>query len=109
VAASGRGEGDLLRPEGTAGGGIRCSWWLEAFFTYQPEALFARQPVTEQKAHGRTAAAVMTRDVIAVDENMPLNEIAGLLERHHIKRVPVLRDGKRQPCQPAAWACQHYS
>ena len=85
-------EGDLLRPEGSAGAGIRSSWWLEAFFTGQPEALFARQPVTEQKAHGRTAA-VMTRDVITVDENMPLNEIAGLLERHHIKRVPVLREG----------------
>jgi CBS-domain-containing membrane protein len=36
----------------------------------------------------------MTRNVITIDENMPLNEIAELLERHHIKRVPVLRDGK---------------
>jgi CBS domain-containing protein len=36
----------------------------------------------------------MTRNVITVDEDTPLNEIAELLERHHIKRVPVLSDGK---------------
>ena len=36
----------------------------------------------------------MTRNVVTVDENMPLNKIAELLERHHIKRVPVLSDGK---------------
>ena len=36
----------------------------------------------------------MTRNVITVDENTPLNEIAELLERHHIKRVPVLSDGR---------------
>ena len=37
---------------------------------------------------------VMTRNVITVNESMPLNEIAELLERHHIKRVPVLSDGR---------------
>jgi CBS-domain-containing membrane protein len=36
----------------------------------------------------------MTRNVVTVDEDTPLNEIAGLLERHHIKRVPVVSDGK---------------
>ena len=87
-------EGDLLRPEGTTDGGVRSSWWLEAFFPGQPAALSAGQPVAYERAHGRTAGAVMTRNVVTVDENMPLNEIAELLERHHIKRVPVLRDGK---------------
>ena len=45
----------------------------------------------------RTAAPpgkVMTRNVFTVDEETPLNEIAELLERQHIKRVPVLRDGR---------------
>ena len=46
------------------------------------------------KARGARAGAVMTRNVITVDEDTPLNEIAELLERHHIKRVPVLKDGK---------------
>ena len=50
--------------------------------------------MTYEKAHGRTAGAVMTPNVITVDEDTPLNEIAELLERHHIKRVPVLSDGR---------------
>jgi CBS domain-containing protein len=79
-------EGDLLRPEGTSGGVGKRSWWLEA--------IFADEAMTDQKAYGRTAGAVMTRDVITVHEDTPLNEIAGLLERHHIKRVPVLSDGR---------------
>jgi CBS domain-containing protein len=86
-------EGDLLRHEGSSSGGMRRPWWLEAFFS-DPEALFAGQTVAHEMAHGRTAGTVMTRNVITVDEDMPLNEIAELLERHHIKRVPVLRDGR---------------
>jgi CBS domain-containing protein len=78
-------EGDLLRPEGTSGDGARRAWWLEASL--------ANKPASHEQAVGRTTGAVMTRNVITVDEDMPLNEIAGLLERHHIKRVPVVRDG----------------
>src|SRR6516225_11232114 len=44
--------------------------------------------------NGRTAGKVMTRNVFTVDEETPLNEIAELLERQHIKRVPVLKDGR---------------
>jgi CBS domain-containing protein len=79
-------EGDLLRPEGTSRAGTQRPWWLEA--------VFAGQTVAYEKAQGRTAGAVMTRNVFTVDEDTPLNEIAELLERHHIKRVPVLRDGR---------------
>ena len=64
----------------------KSPWWLEA--------IFVGQTVANDKAHGRRAGAVMTQSVITVDEDTPLNEIAELLERHHIKRVPVLRDGK---------------
>jgi CBS domain-containing protein len=79
-------EGDLLRPEGTSGGWRRGSWWLEAFF--------AGEALSDEKTYGRTASAVMTRDVITVSEDTPLKEIAELLEHHHIKRVPVLADGR---------------
>lgn len=34
---------------------------------------------------------VMTKNVIAVDEDTPLEDIADLMTRHKIKRVPVLR------------------
>ncbi|MGC2415355.1 MAG: CBS domain-containing protein [Stellaceae bacterium] len=78
-------EGDLLRPEASRAG-RRRPWWLEA--------VFAGEPVAYEKTLGRTAGAVMTRNVFTVDEDTPLNEIAELLERHHIKRVPVLSDGR---------------
>lgn len=79
-------EGDLLRPEGASRGGPKGPWWLEAVFT--------GGTVVYEKAQGRTAGAIMTRNVVTVDESTPLNEIAELLERRHIKRVPVLGDGK---------------
>jgi len=37
---------------------------------------------------------VMTKNVITVDEDTPVGEIASILESRRIKRVPVLRDGK---------------
>ena len=41
-----------------------------------------------------TAADVMTRKVVTSTESTPLEKIATLLERHRIKRVPILRRGK---------------
>lgn len=79
-------EGDLLRPEGANPAGSKRPWWLEA--------VYHGQTVDYEKSKARTAEAVMTRDVVTVDDDMPLNEIAGLLERHRIKRVPVTKDGK---------------
>ena len=79
-------EGDLLRGEGTSRAKGHHPWWLEA--------VFVGQTVAYDKARGARAGVVMTRNVITVDEDTPLNEIAELLERHHIKRVPVLKDGK---------------
>jgi signal-transduction protein with cAMP-binding, CBS, and nucleotidyltransferase domain len=45
------------------------------------------------KAHARTVADVMTREVITASPDTPLHEIAALLERHSIKRVPIVTDG----------------
>src|ERR1700736_5901937 len=36
----------------------------------------------------------MTPEVITVEETTPVCEVADLLERHRIKRVPVLYDGE---------------
>ncbi len=79
-------EGDLLRPEGVSLAGAQRPSWMGAVVAGQAE--------TYQKGLGRNAGSVMTRNVITVNEDMPLNEIAGLLERHHIKRVPVLSNGR---------------
>jgi predicted transcriptional regulator len=37
---------------------------------------------------------VMTTEVVSAAEDTPLSEIAALLERKRIKRVPILRHGK---------------
>jgi hypothetical protein len=46
------------------------------------------------KAHARKVADVMTKNVVTATEDMPVREIATLLEKNGIKRVPVLRGGK---------------
>jgi predicted transcriptional regulator len=46
------------------------------------------------KTHGRKAKDVMTRQVISVDPDTSLQEIANLLEKHGIKRVPVIENGR---------------
>jgi len=80
-------EGDLMRrPENETES--RHSWWLEAIFSTRD------WPRDYIKTHGRTADDVMTRKVVVVTEDTPLHEIARLLEIHHIKRVPVVRDGR---------------
>lgn len=80
-------EGDLMRrPE--IGTEQHPSWWLSLL------ANPADQARDYVKNHGLRAADVMTRDVITVGEDTSLQEIAALLERRRIKRVPVMRDGK---------------
>lgn len=80
-------EGDLMRRMENDTDN-RHSWWLE-------EILSTRGTAREYiKSRGRKAGNVMTPDVVTVEEETPLYEIARLLERHHLKRVPVTRDGK---------------
>ena len=45
-------------------------------------------------ASGRRVGEVMTPDVRTVAEDAPLEQVVHLMERHRIKRVPVVRDGK---------------
>jgi CBS domain-containing protein len=80
-------EGDLLR-RAEIGTEPRHSWWLRAL---SGDDALANEYV---KAHARTVADVMTRGVITASPDTPLHEIAGLLERHSIKRVPIVKDGK---------------
>ncbi len=46
---------------------------------------------TSDPSRSQRVVDVMTKDVIAVDETASLEEIAALMARHKIKRVPVLR------------------
>lgn len=80
-------EGDLLRRR--EGGTERHrSWWLNLLAG--PEGR-AREFV---KTHGHKAEDVMTREVMTVTPDTTVGEIAEILEKRHIKRVPVVEDGK---------------
>lgn len=79
-------EGDLVRRAEMATAG-RQAWWLEML---ADSAALARDYV---KTHGRRATDLMTRNVLTVGVDTPLEDVAQLLERHRIKRVPVVRDG----------------
>ena len=80
-------EGDLMRRPESETDQPR-SWWLELIEGPEDRAGHYL------KSHGLTARDVMTREPITVTEDTPLEEIATLLERKAIKRVPVLRNGK---------------
>ena len=80
-------EGDLMRRPET-GTDRRPSWWLKLL------TLSENQTRDYVKSHGLRADDVMTRDVVTVAEDTPINEIADLLESRRIKRVPVVREGK---------------
>lgn len=80
-------EGDLIRRQ-ESGTERQQSWWLRML--QNPNEL-AEEYV---KSHGRSAGDVMTTDVISVAEDTPASEIAEILEKNRIKRVPVVHDGK---------------
>ena len=44
-------------------------------------------------SHSRLVRDVMTKNVITVDEEATLSDVAELMAKHNIKRVPVLREG----------------
>ena len=44
------------------------------------------------KSHAKRVSDVMTREVITAQPETPLREIANLMEKHSIKRVPIVRD-----------------
>jgi CBS domain-containing protein len=46
-------------------------------------------------AHGRRIADVMTREVVTAGEDTPLGGLVDLMERHKIKRIPIVRGGVR--------------
>lgn len=81
-------EGDLLRRAEIGTGTARRSWWLELLAgTRELAAAYVKE-------HGHVVGDVMNDRVISIGPDMPLKEIADILERNRIKRVPVLDDGK---------------
>ena len=82
-------EADLLHRHeiGTEGTARSSSWWLQLLSADRSVADYV-------KSHATRARDIMTRDVVSVSPDTPIAEIATLLEKRGIKRVPVLQDGK---------------
>jgi CBS domain-containing protein len=80
-------EGDLLRRTET-GTQRRRPRWIEFFIG--PGRLASEYV----QATGRKVREVMSTEVHTVTEDASLEDIVELMERHRIKRVPVMRDGK---------------
>jgi CBS domain-containing protein len=80
-------ESDLLHRE-KIGTEKHRAWWLEAV---TPPSVLA---LDYAKSHGRRVAELMSENIISANEDTPISEIATLLEKHRIKRVPILKDGR---------------
>jgi CBS-domain-containing membrane protein len=77
-------EGDILRRAET-GAQRRRPRWLE--FLIGPGRLADEYTRT----HGRKVDEVMTREPVTASEDTPLEDIAKLMEKRQIKRLPVVR------------------
>lgn len=75
----------MRRPEiGTA---PRKSWLS---YLIASDTASAREFV---EAHSRRVSEVMTRKVVTADEDTKLGDLAELMERHGVKRIPIMRRG----------------
>jgi CBS domain-containing protein len=90
-------EGDLIGRIGIDRD-MRRDWWLTLFS--EAPMLSADSVLALAKLFGKLrvrekrACEIMSAPLITVGETADEQEIAGLLTAHHIKRVPVVRDGK---------------
>lgn len=79
-------EGDFLRRAETS-----TEWrrprWLEVLLGP------GRLASDYVRTHARKVEEIMTRDVVTVSADTPLQDVVGIMERRRIKRVPVVRDG----------------
>jgi CBS domain-containing protein len=80
-------EGDLLRRAETGTERHRSTWLT---FLVGPGRLAGDYAST----HARKVSEVMTRDVAVVAPSHELAVVVGLMEKHRIKRVPVVEKGK---------------
>ncbi|MEX2242043.1 MAG: CBS domain-containing protein [Burkholderiales bacterium] len=80
-------EGDLIRRPEIDTDRVKLGWLR---LLLSDEAL-ARDFV---KSHGRKAREVMTQPAISVAADAPLAEVVRLMERHRVKRLPVVEKGK---------------
>jgi CBS domain-containing protein len=77
-------ESDLIR-RAEIGTERRRSWWQKVF----PDAQATASDYV--RTHGRKAQHVLTSRVVTATEHMTLSGVADLMEKHRLKRLPVVR------------------
>jgi CBS domain-containing protein len=77
-------ESDLIR-RAEIGTERRRSWWRKVLTDIEAEA------ADYVRAHGRKAQHVMKPRVVTATEQMTLADVADLMEKHRLKRLPVVR------------------
>jgi CBS domain-containing protein len=80
-------EGDLIRRPEIETDRVKLGW-LRLLLSDEARAL------DFVKSHGRKAREVMTQPAICVAADTPLVEVVRLMERHRVKRLPVMERGK---------------
>ena len=80
-------EGDLMRRV-EIGTERHRSWWLEMLSSDEARA------AEFVKANARKVGDVMTRNAITANPETQIRDIASLMERSNIKRVPIEKIGK---------------
>jgi CBS domain-containing protein len=80
-------EGDLMNRQELGTEFVRLSLLGESVDAEQVRA-------AEAKSRGMHARDVMTRNIIAVQEETSLSDVVRTLQAHHIRRVPVTRGAK---------------
>ncbi len=80
-------EGDFLR-RSELGTERRRPRWLEILIGP------AQQAGDYVQSHAGRVDELMTRDLVTVTEETPLDKVVRLMEKHRIKRLPVVRNGK---------------
>jgi CBS domain-containing protein len=83
-------EGDLMRPFGAANE-MRRAWWLGMLAEGTD---LAPDFLDYVRADHRRAKDLMSPTIVTAIEQTSLAEVADLMSKHRIKRVPVLVDGK---------------
>jgi CBS domain-containing protein len=83
-------EGDLMHPFGQENA-LRRAWWLGMLAEGTD---LAPEFLDYVRLDQRRAKDLMKTDVVTASDRASAAEVADLLDKHKIKRVPILHDGK---------------
>ncbi len=83
-------EGDLMRPFGEAHA-LRRAWWLNLL---AEGTELAPDFVDYLRMDRRRVSDLMATSVVTAPETATVRQVADMLDKHKVKRIPIVRDGK---------------